>query len=171
MKKHMLSLRIMMLCLLLLPATVNAASAKSKAKKEYKTFIAHKNCDYKIVDVDGNGIPELLMKYRGLNLVYGYNKKQGKMVQLISSDSGRYQDSTASIFYSKKYHKVGISCGYFGGQEIKFYKISGKKAKLKSTYESYRGSYTINGSSVSEDTFNSKLNTNSYKTISGDKVN
>ncbi|MDO5548902.1 MAG: hypothetical protein Q4F79_10500 [Eubacteriales bacterium] len=149
-------------------APAQAASAATKAKQKYKSYVTKKNGSFqyaKIIDIDGNGIPELLYNdwsntsTSGKTYVYTYNKSTKKMVKLKSMYFGKGY----APYYNKKKHMVVLTFFTTRDGKYAFYKVSGKKITKDSTYYAKRGAtgawkYTINGKKVSQSTYSKKLN-------------
>lgn len=177
MKKRMVSLFLLVVLSVGLiagtAAPAQAASAATKAKQKYKSYVTKKNGSYRMascIDIDGNGIPELLYQdwsttsTSGKNYVYTYNKSTKKMIKLASLDSGKGGSSYAP-YYNKKKHMVALPFFTTGDGKYVFYKVSGTKMTKDSTYYAkryYAGrtnkwKYTINGKKVSQSAYNKKL--------------
>lgn len=133
------------------------ASKASKAKKAYKKYVsAHtlsdpymygmKNPDYKIVDVNGDKIPELLFVNRKDFYVEVWTFRGGKMRCMFKEGIGK----SASFAYKKSKHQVAIIHMYSSGYSMQIFKA--KKTKLKKTKKSleygdaYRMGFTNNES-------------------------
>ncbi|MCD8020772.1 MAG: hypothetical protein LUF92_14710, partial [Clostridiales bacterium] len=76
--------------------SVAAASATTTKKYQaavarYEKFTKKRGGNYKIVDIDGNGIPELLFhnEKNCKDQVYTYNYKKNKMILLAKIDPGQ----------------------------------------------------------------------------------
>ena len=166
-----------MLCILLAAAMcigmsvpVMAASSKyTAAVKAYNRHVNRYKGNGRIVDLDGNGIPELLYhnQDRGCNEIYTYNAKTKKMQCLTRLGYGKAY--AYPIKYSTKKHTVLMMQADTGGSRIYVYKIKGlKKTKLlKATYVNGKfarfdpaesRSFSLNGKKTSEANYNKKLN-------------
>ena len=107
------------------------ASASSDAKAAYRKKLNHYDTTYKykIIDIDKNGIPELLVANYFDPAVFTYNKKTGKVKRLASGFS------FDRIYYNTKKHMVVVVNHGSGWTWYKFYKVSGLKAKKKDVYK------------------------------------
>ncbi len=143
-------------------STTYAADHAKQAKKKYDKYIeSHDLASSVIVDIDKNGIPELLCFKRSNLKAYAftYNKKTKKMVKLCSRSSGKGYGS----YYSVKKKQVVLCSSNTGGSSWYVYKISGTKAKLVKKCVSTRkgvGSFTykINSKRVSQKTWDKTIN-------------
>lgn len=167
--------------MLLLPGTeVQAASAKSKAIKAYKSFLSQKtipwgtdsyytsvpskNCSFALAYIDKNTVPELVVRnMRGITHIAGFGVvftyKNGKVqpVANIQLDGKFY-------YYKKKaiYAGSNLSSGVLS---YSYYKMSGVKstAKLTERENIFSGEKTYykansgNGKVISKSKFTSSL--------------
>ena len=156
--------------MLAFPTKAHAVS-KATVTKAYRTFRRkyYPNANAKQVDLDKNGIKELLV-HDGYNYVavYSYNKRTNKVVKLARVRPGKGYG--IPIRYNAKKHIFVLQSASTGGSDSKFYKVSGTKATLKATYKCRinkswsNGEMTTNptwyvtGKRVSSDTYNNKLN-------------
>ncbi len=181
--KVLLTVLFAVLLFPLLLCRANASKA-SKAKKAYKKYVsAHtlsdpymygmKNPDYKIVDVNGDKIPELLFVNRKDFYVEVWTFRGGKMRCMFKEIIGK----SASFAYKKSKHQVAVIHMHTSGCSMQIYKA--KKTKLKETKklltygdackigytnnESMRGTtvYLINKKKVKKKAF--KKSWNKYK--------
>jgi len=137
------------------------ASASSDAKAAYRKKMSHysSGTKYKIINIDKNGIPELLVADYMEPAVFTYNKKTGKIKKLTS---GANFDR---VYYNTKKHMVVVVNHGSGWTWYKFYKVSGLKAKKKDVYKYDKvygksknsWKYSINGKKVSSKKIKSKL--------------
>lgn len=127
-----------------LPSDAYASSLQSKVNAAYKKRIAKnasglsKNPRYKKVDLDGNGIKELLVHNGCGMVVYTYSKKKGKAIRLakMGDEGGLGKGNNWPLYYSKKKHRVLIGYQNTGGVYWKLVKIKGTKAKTLKRYSS-----------------------------------
>ena len=170
-KQTVLKKKAKQLCCILLAAilcigmTVPVMAASSKynaAVSSYKKYMRGKRGSYKIVDVDGNGIPELLMhnSSAGINEVRTYNPKTRKNVRVGSIGYGKGYN--LPIKYSRSCHTVMVCNANTGGSEYYIYKIKGTKATRVVRAERFNGKfksgYAINGRKVGYSTYNRTIN-------------
>lgn len=146
-----------------------AASSKYKAAvASYRQLIGQSGGDYKIVDLDGNGVPELVVynSSKWANEVYTYNVNTGKKKCLKSVGVGKGYNMRAQYF--KKKHQVALPTANTGGNSLYIYKIKGQSAtkSLEAEYlngrygrfdPAYRQGYKINGKRVSYATYKKKV--------------
>ena len=157
-KKSILSVLLVILVLPLLFCNVDASKA-SKAKKEkkaYKKYVsAHKvsrpyspemkNPDYKIVDVNGDKIPELLFVNRKDYYLEVWTFRGGHMYRMFRDGIGK----TGSFAYKKSKHLVGAIYMNTGGYDMYVYKAKKKKLKKTKTHLWWDGiDYSINNKKV-----------------------
>ena len=172
--RHIMTAALVTLaCMVGIFACPTEAHAVSKATvtKAYRAFKRknYPNANTKQVDLDKNGINELLV-HDGYNYVaaYSYNRSTKKVVKLARVRPGKGYGM--SIRYNAKKHIFVLQSASTGGSDSKFYKVSGTKATLKATYR-YRnnkrwsnGELTTNptwyvmGKKVSSGTYANKLN-------------
>ena len=154
-KKSILSVLLVILVLPLLFCNVDAskASKAKKAKKAYKKYVsAHTESDYytkpdyKITDVNGDAIPELLFINRKDFNAEVWTFRGGKMRRMFKEGFGK----DASFAYKKSKHQVAVMHMYSSGFRMQIYKA--KKTKLKKTKrvleygDAYRMGFTNNES-------------------------
>ena len=156
---------ILLTVILCMGMTVPVMAASSKynaAVSSYKKYMRGKRGSYKIVDVDGNGIPELLMhnSSAGINEVRTYNPKTRKNVRVGSIGYGKGYN--LPIKYTRSCHTVMVCNANTGGSEYYIYKIKGTKATRVVRAERFNGKfksgYAINGRKVSYSTYNKTIN-------------
>ena len=146
------------------PVQANATvSSDAKAAYQKKMNNYSSSTKYKIIDIDKNGIPELLVADYMEPTVFTYNKKSGKIKKLMAGFS--YD----TIYYSTRKHMAVVINHGSGWTWYKFYKISGLKAKKKAIYKYQKvyvqsggksknyWKYTINGKKVSLKKIRSRL--------------
>ena len=146
--------------------TVPAMAASSRyynaAVSSYRNYMRGKRGSYRIVDVDGNGIPELLMhnSSAGINEVRTYNPRTRRNVCVGSIGYGKGYN--LPIKYSRKCHTVMVCNANTGGNIYYIYKINGTKATRVVKAERFNGKfqrgYRINGRKVSGTTYNRTVN-------------
>ena len=139
--KRMLSLFLAITLIAVVPVSTNAASNASKAKAKYEAYIEKNKSgiyQYKIVDIDKNKIPELIViRYdKAKTYVYSYDTKKKAMVAVKTVSYGRGYGA----WYNTSKHYVTISKGSTTDFTYTVYKIKGKKAS-KVTY--FSGSYNV----------------------------
>ena len=127
MKQITMKKKVKQLCCILLAVilcmgmTVPAMAASSRyynaAVSSYKKYVKGKRGSYKIVDIDGNGIPELLMhnSSAGINEIRTYNPKTRKNVRAASVGYGKGYNFP--IKYSRTCHTVMLCNANTGGTE------------------------------------------------------
>lgn len=118
------------------------------------------------VDINGDKIQECIYVHKDKNYIgiYGYKRNRG-LVRIKKINYAR----GAIINYSKKYHRILVENGQYGGSKFKVYKIKKFKAttvkKLSKTYEATKSGkktvYRINNKKVSAKKFNRQIK--SYK--------
>lgn len=132
-------------------------------KKAYKNWMKHKKGIYEIIDVDGNGSPELLFQdnnnpYDGKEnyaWVLSYNPKTKKIKKLIKYNTSW---ATSPIKYDLENSLVVLYSDVRSAQGVAFYRINGLKATEEISFSRWYGSeYYIDNEEVSKSTFNSKL--------------
>lgn len=171
MKKRILQILGITLCMaLIFPVHVQAANEKgAEAKACYKKFIKKKKAaydaeygeygewegNYKIVDINGDKIPELLVVgLNGKSYIYTYNTQKNKMKKLKSQELFQMDSLRPRLFYSTKKHKVVLMSAHSASMEFVTYKYKGKKIKKESTLvnvfgKNYRRGYIYNGKYIS----------------------
>ena len=142
--------------------TVPAMAASSKynaAVASYKRYMRGKCGSYLIVDIDGNGVPELILHdTRALhNELRTYNSRTKKSVRLGCVKYGKAYNMP--VMYSKRCHTVMLPNGNTGGSYEVIYKVKGTKSSKLYKIEGYNnknrkpGLY-INGKKTSYSTYN-----------------
>ena len=159
MKKRVpLSILLFVSLTLLLAFPVQAASTKTLAKRAYAKYREkHSVQNYKLVDVDKNGGPEMFFLASDYSYgVCGYNKAKKKVVKFKAVNLGKFYPY---VYYSKSKHKFALTNSDTGGSRYWVYKVKGKKAALVQTlkserqYPSYDYYYYINGKKTSSAAF------------------
>ena len=167
MKQITMKKKVKQLCCILLAVilcmgmTVPAMAASSRyynaAVSSYKKYVKGKRGSYKIVDIDGNGIPELLMhnSSAGINEIRTYNPKTRKNVRAASVGYGKGYNFP--IKYSRTCHTVMLCNANTGGTEYCIYRVRGTKATRIVKAERFNGrfqkGYKVNGKRVSGSTY------------------
>lgn len=118
---------------------------------------------YTIVDIDGNGVPELIFhdKTNYTNELRTYNPKTRKTVRLACVNMGKGYNMPAK--YSKKTHTVLLPSASTGGSIERIYKVKGIKASKVCTLEGRNNKHSqsgawVNGKKVSNSTYNRTFN-------------
>lgn len=158
MRKYFSITLVVLLCILNATSAMAASSRYSRAVASYQRYMRMQNGRYRIVDIDGNGIPELLA-HTWRNEVYTYNPKTGKMVCVGAIAYGKGYNMP--IVYSKTSHTVMISSYNTGGSVREIYKINGVKFRRLVEAEAFNGKfdngYKVNGKRVSQYTYNKSI--------------
>ena len=168
MKQLSCILLAMMLCISMSVPTMAASAKYNRAVASYRQLINQSGGEYKVIDLDGNGIPELVVynKSKWANEVYTYNASTGKKKCLKSIGVGKSYSARAQ--YSKSKHQVAFFTANTGGSTEYGYTIKGQKGtkSLEAEYlngrfgrfdPAYRAGYKINGTRVSYATYQKKL--------------
>lgn len=149
---------IVSLCMTTTTPAMAASSKYNEAVSNYRRYMRMQNGRYKIVDIDGNGIPELLV-HTWRNEIYTYNSKTGKRVRLGAIAYGKGYN--LPITYSKKCHTVMLNSANTGGSIKEIYKINGLKSKRLVRAEAFNGKfesgYKVNGKKVNRSVYNKKI--------------
>ncbi|MDO4299270.1 MAG: hypothetical protein Q4C59_12480 [Lachnospiraceae bacterium] len=175
MKKFKRMVCILLTMLLCFAGTVPAAAVTAnytRASKAYKAWLKkmtsgqYNSLEYDIVDLDGNGIPELMAsgysKEGPYSYVYTYDAKKGKMVRLKKLGLGRIMGS--GITYKKSKKMFIIMSSDTARSRIWFYKVKGTKITKAAVYE-FRSltqypkgpNYLINNKKCSQSTYTKKI--------------
>lgn len=141
-------------------AKLTPTTRYSKAKQTYTSWLsnnAEKYEYYDIVDVDKNGIPELLCCGYGTGRVYTCNYSGKKMVLLKSFSLGRSMPNAEIILYNTS--KKMIEYVEWDTRETRRYfcKINGTKISTYKTYQ-FSDACKINGKICSIATYQRNLN-------------
>ena len=146
--------------------TVPAMAASSKynaAVASYKRYMRGKCGSYLIVDIDGNGVPELLFHNTTgwYNEIRSYNTRAKKSVRLKSSGFGKGYNMPMK--YSKRCHTVILPSASTGGGREVIYRVRGTKASKICTVETRnnkfgKSGYYISGKKVSTSAYNKTYN-------------
>lgn len=130
------------------------ASTSSKAKRAYKKYVSKhrvanpytygmKNPDYKIVDVNGDKMPELLFINRDDFYVEVWTFRGGKMRCMFKEGIGK----AASFAYKKSKHKIAVIHMFPTGYGMQVFKVNKKKLKKTKTYMEY-GDFYRSGTTI-----------------------
>ena len=180
MKKKILQILGITLCMaLIFPVHVQAANKKSsEAKVCYTKFIKKKKAaydteygeygawegNYKIVDINGDKIPELLVVgLNGKSYIYTYKTQKNKMKKLKSQELLQMDSLRPRLYYSAQKHKVVLMSANPSSMTFVTYKYKGKKIKKESTLvnvfgKNYRRGYVYNGKYISSKLGKKKVN-------------
>ena len=158
---------VVMLCMSAAAPVMAANRNQAIAISKYKSYLKKNKGQYSMVDIDRNGIPELvfynLTKMR--NELFTYNPKTKKMICLKYM---YWYKNWAMPKYSVSKHTVVFPVSDTGGHRYYAYRVSGTRAKLvlRTEYISgrlarlgpkYRKAYKVNGKKVSRAVYNAKL--------------
>lgn len=143
---------------------------KSKKKSPYPDSVV-----YKMVDINGDKIPELLLtegSISGTVSVYTYQPKKKKVKKLKSIQTGR---APANIYYKPKKHMFCMIQGTTQDAVFKMYSYRKQKCKLTFTMKyifkpGQKGQYYYNGKKISLKTGNKKAKI-IYKTFKSVRKN
>lgn len=138
--------------------TTSLKSYKTLATEKYKNYVKNLwNCKYKIIDVDKNGIPELLIKdsdnYKVI--AYTYNSKSNKMVKIKSLSFGK----GGMLKYNTKSHCLSFVTADTGGFREYIYKLSGTRLKAVRTITYNNGKFGKQGYKIKK----KKISSSKYK--------
>ena len=160
-----------MLCIGMSVPAMAASSKYNAAIVSYKRYMRGKNGSYRIKDIDGNGIPELIFHesyYR--NELRTYNPKTQKSVCLGYVHMGKGYNMP--VKYSKRCHTVMLPSANTGGSYEVIYKVKGTKVRKICTIEGRnnkfcKSGYYINGKKVSNSTYKKTMKKymKKYRTI------
>lgn len=163
MKKISCIILAIFLCFTTTVPTMAASSVYNAAVASYMNYMKGKSGYYKIIDVDGNGIPELLMNNRTQGYCYNeirtYNPRtrRNRNVAVIGYGKGY----NMSFRVSKTCHTVMLPNGNTGGMSYTIFKISGTSARKIVQAEKFNGKfekgYAINGKKVSKSKYDNTI--------------
>ena len=170
-------LTVFILCI----TNVNLSHASIKqdqkyATKKYESLVKKGSGHYKIVDINGDKVKDLLWidTSTGYYKVYTYRNKKLKCMKKFMYARG------GDIYYNTKTHKIVMVRGQFGGSET--YAYTAQKTSLKYIkkysieYDRSSGKnktiYRINNKKVSKSTYEKSLNSQikGSKTVRGNKA-
>lgn len=143
---------------LLFPA-IGAIAATDPARACYSDYLnrnlatRYNSYGYDIVDINGDGTPELLFTQMigGKSYLYTYNAATNTMKKLKAAKLGK---SSPIMYYSTKKHQVCFVQGDTGGYSYTVWQYKGKKIKKKYKIRYYNGrlkkqGYRYNGNAIS----------------------
>ena len=164
--KSFLKIALLLVSCFILSSSISAAPSKKTVTLAYRSYCAqNKYKAVKQLDIDGNGIRDLVYQNHANYGVCTYDSKTKKVIKLASADMGR------SYGQGKLYYRKGYFFLYhLDTQSYTFYRyrIKGKKITNTKTFHAdlrnYR--YYVNGRPVSNRLFTKYINTiHSYKCI------
>lgn len=156
-----------MLCMSAAAPVMAANRNQAIAIAKYKSYLKKNKGRYSMVDIDRNGIPELVLhnttKMR--NELFTYSPKLKRTVCLKCQ---YWVKNKAMPKYSVSSHTVVFPASDTGGHSYFAYRVSGTKAKLVLRTEyingrfvrfgsQYRKGYKVNGKRVSRAVYSAKL--------------
>ena len=169
------SAMLLLICLLVSSVNVQAADVVVKSEKYIKAETTYKNWlnkqshsawinRYEIADIDGNGIPELMVTgyaFDAASTVYTYDTRTSKMKKLVSAYLGR---SSNGLFYNpakKMFYLVSSTTAdiiytvykYSDGKLTKIDKYSWHVDKMSVKWKT---TYKISGKKYTRAKWNSK---------------
>lgn len=113
--------------------TMAASSAYRAAVSSYMNYMRGKTGYYKIIDVDGNGIPELIANNRtrgyNYNEIQTYNPQTKRNIRVAKIGYGKGQNMPFKV--SRTCHTVMLPNGNTGGMLYSIYKIISKEEKTE----------------------------------------
>lgn len=178
-EKNITDIRNYISMALIFPVHVQAANKKSsEAKVCYTKFIKKKKAaydaeygeygawegNYKIVDINGDKIPELLVVgLNGKSYIYTYKTQKNKMKKLKSQELLQMDSLRPRLYYLAQKHKVVLMSANPSSMTFVTYKYKGKKIKKESTLvnvfgKNYRRGYVYNGKYISSKLGKKKVN-------------
>lgn len=153
-----------------LQQTAQAKAIDSQLKSKYLAWLDRHgyerpddsiNIEY--VDIDANGVPEMLWSHYALgHVVLTYDKKKEKVIKLKEMGGG----GGGYAYYSKKKHTISLSGSSTGHETMIIYKVLGTKLKKIKVFKALRGEikkdghyihvweYRINGKKVTQKQYN-----------------
>lgn len=164
MKKYKKILFGVIAALVLCVTSVNFSEASVKtdqknAIKAYRSLVQDGSCYYKIVDINGDNVKDLLLmdksyEYAEVGYYKVYTYRNGKLKCLKKFDYCR----GGNLYYNTKKHMVIMVRGLFGGRETYVYtaqknslkKISKFTIDYEATSTGKKTIYRINGKKVSK---------------------
>lgn len=162
------------MCFTMTVPTMAASSVYREAVASYMSYMRDKTGYYKIIDVDGNGIPELLMNNRtrgyNYNEIRTYNPRTKRNMNVAVVGYGKGIAMPFEV--SKTCHTVMLPNANTGGLSYTIFKISGTSARKIVRADRYNGKfqtgYALNEKKVSKSKYNktiAKYMKNSIKVI------
>ena len=156
-----------MLCMSAAAPVMAANRNQAIAIAKYKSYLKKNKGRYSMVDIDRNGIPELVLHNttKRRNELFTYSPKLKRTVCLKCQ---YWYKNQAMPKYSVSKHTVVFPTSDTGGHRYYAYRVSGTKAKLVLRTEyingrfarlgpKYRKAYKVNGKKVSRAVYSSKL--------------
>ncbi|MBR0382597.1 MAG: hypothetical protein IJH71_09190 [Eubacterium sp.] len=116
---------------------------------------------YKVVDIDRNGVPDLMYNYHGRMMLFTYNKKTKKVVR-VKYMASQSQYNAPMYYNSKKKMFVMVTSDNYGSQTYRFFKLSGTKVSSKGTCSCTNSTYgktvyRVKGKVVSRSKYNKQV--------------
>lgn len=158
-----------MLCMGTAAPVMAASGDQAIAIAKYKAYLKKNKGWYSMIDIDGNGIPELIIHNRTKmrNELYTYSPSAKRTVCLKYMGWGK---DWMKPKYSRTLHTVLFPISDTGGYKWYAYQVSGTKAKLVLRTEyingrharlgsKYKKGYKVNGKRVSKATYSAKMAT------------
>ena len=126
--KKRIGILLFLMLLLLIAVPVSAKPSKSTVKKAYQTYRIKKGIhQYKLVDVDKNGVQDMLYCKDERMGVCSYKTSKKKVVLVKRAPmTGK---APLTLYYNKSKHYFGWCQGDTGGGKYTIYKLKGTKAK------------------------------------------
>ena len=173
MKKYKKILFCVVAALVLCITSVNFSEASVKtdqknAIKAYRSLVQDGSCYYKIVDINGDNVKDLLLMEKqseynegGYYKVYTYRNGKLKCLKKLAYGRG------GNLYYNTKKHMVIMVIGLLGGRETYVYtaqknslkKISKFTIDYEATSTGKKTIYRINGKKVSKSKYIKTLST------------
>ena len=158
-----------MLCMGTAAPVMAASGDQAIAIAKYKAYLKKNKGWYSMIDIDGNGIPELIIHNRTKmrNELYTYSPRAKRTVCLKYMEWGK---DWMKPKYSRTLHTVLFPISDTGGYKWYAYRVGGTKAKLVLRTEyingrharlgsKYKKGYKVNGKRVSKATYSAKMAT------------
>lgn len=138
-KKNVLALVIILFCAMFFSTQVEA-SKYNDALKAYKKYFSknldnydHPYAEYKLCDIDKNGVPEMIVSYMsGVRAGFKiYTYKQSNVKHVKSFEGG------CRVCYNKSKKQIAVlTSGGAADNKMQVFKLSGTKLKKVCIYES-----------------------------------
>ena len=135
-------------------------STASTALEDYAKSKGSKGISYKITDLDGDGIPEMLLagnaesNVGSMCFVYAYDVQNHRVVELCSAPGGA--DAAPFIKYSTGAHEVVLRTTTSNSEKYMFYKITTTSATSEHVYSHEESKSSRSASGSSSDSTSSK---------------
>lgn len=146
----------------LFSSQAQAAPSRKKVTKAYKKYASRNDITkFKQVDIDGNGIREMLYRDVSWNIgVCTYSAKKKKVVKIKEISAGK---ASPVIYYNKSKDAFFMVHADTGGYEGYAIRLRGTKKKtlrkmIHTNGKFKKRRYRINGKKVSQDKFLDTLN-------------